>query len=208
MKEYDKEGITEATVTRVNKILVSEDFTMEKVKSASSALVAILKWSDAMMKYHELLKIVNPKREKVKEMNEMLAKVRASLAEKRKKLKEVEDKIDALEKTFKEKMDLKQSLEAKINDSNKKLERAGKIIKGCAGQKVRWEEDVSRLTKEYDYLVGNCLVAAGMLCYCGPYTSKFRTQLEQEWRDNITKLGVKVQDGITMKAILEDPVTS
>jgi len=107
MKEYDKEGITEATVTRVNKILVSEDFTMEKVKSASSALVAILKWSDAMMKYHELLKIVNPKREKVKEMNEMLAKVRASLAEKRKKLKEVEDKIDALEKTFKEKMDLK-----------------------------------------------------------------------------------------------------
>jgi len=49
-----------------------------------------------MMKYHELLKIVNPKRAKVKEMNEMLAKVRASLASKRKMLKEVEDKIDAL----------------------------------------------------------------------------------------------------------------
>ena len=107
MKDYDKEGIPESTVTRVNKIIVSEDFTMEKVKSASSALVAILKWSDAMMKYHELLKFVNPKREKVKEMNAMLATVRASLAEKRKRLKEVEDKIDALERTFKEKMDLK-----------------------------------------------------------------------------------------------------
>lgn len=99
-------------------------------------------------------------------------------------------------------------MEAKINDSNKKLERAGKIIKGCAGQKVRWEEDVGRLTKEYDFLVGNCLVASAMLCYCGPYTSKFRTQLEEDWRKNITELGIKVQDGISMKAILEDPVTS
>jgi len=182
MKDYDKESIPESVVTRVNKIIASEDFTMEKVKSASSALVAILKWSQAMMSYHELLKIVNPKRAKVKEMNEMLAKVRASLAEKRKKLKEVEDKIDALERTFREKMDLKQSLEAKIDDSNKKLERAGKIIKGCAGQKIRWEEDVERLTKEFEFLVGNCLVAAGMLTYCGPYTSKFRTVLEEKRR--------------------------
>jgi len=107
MKEYDKESIPESVVGRVNKIIASDDFTMEKVRSASSALVAILKWSDAMMKYHELLKIVNPKRAKVAEMNTMLAKVRASLAEKRKKLKEVEDKIDALERTFREKMDLK-----------------------------------------------------------------------------------------------------
>lgn len=107
MKEYDKEGIPESVVGRVNKILVSDDFTMEKVKSASSALVAILKWSDAMMKYHELLKIVNPKREKVKEMNIMLAEVRAKLAEKRKKLKEVEDKVDALEATARQKTELK-----------------------------------------------------------------------------------------------------
>jgi len=59
-------------------------------------LVAILKWSSAMMQYHELLKIVNPKRAKVKEMNEMLAVVRARLSEKRKRLKEVEEKIDGL----------------------------------------------------------------------------------------------------------------
>ena len=96
MKEYDKERIPEAIVKRVNAILESEDFTMEKVKSASGALVAILKWSSAMMQYHELLKIVNPKRAKVKEMNEMLAVVRARLSEKRKRLKEVEEKIEGL----------------------------------------------------------------------------------------------------------------
>jgi len=45
--------------------------------------VAVLKWSGAMLKYHELLKIVNPKRAAVKEMTEKLAIVRAGLAQKR-----------------------------------------------------------------------------------------------------------------------------
>ena len=49
MQDYDKENITENTVKRVGAIISSEDFTMEKVKSASQALVAILKWSTAML---------------------------------------------------------------------------------------------------------------------------------------------------------------
>lgn len=110
MQDYDKENIPEATVKRVNAIITSEDFTMEKVKSASQALVAILKWSSAMMQYHELLKIVNPKRIKVKELNEELKIVRANLAEKRARLKAVEEKIDSLERMFKEKKELEESL--------------------------------------------------------------------------------------------------
>lgn len=54
------------------------------------------------MQYHELLKIVNPKRLKVSEMNDKLAIVRANLAEKRKKLREVEEKIESLERMYRE----------------------------------------------------------------------------------------------------------
>ena len=69
MLDYDKEAIPESTVRRVGAILASDDFTMEKVKGFP-ALVAILKWSSAMLYYHELLKTVNPKRAKVREMFE------------------------------------------------------------------------------------------------------------------------------------------
>jgi dynein heavy chain len=111
MLEYDKENMDEKVVQRVGKIINSEDFTMEKVKSASQALVAILKWSSAMLQYHELLKIVNPKRAKVAEMNAMLDVVRASLKEKRAKLAAVVAKIEGLEAMFKEKKDLEESLQ-------------------------------------------------------------------------------------------------
>lgn len=73
-------------------------------------MVAIHKWVTAMMSYHELLKIVNPKRQKVAEMNEKLSIVRANLIEKRKKLKEVEEKIESLERMFREKKEYEQSL--------------------------------------------------------------------------------------------------
>jgi len=45
-----------------------------------------------------------------------------------------------------------------------------------------------------------------MIAYSGPFTAKFRMELEAEWNDNISSLGIKVTPKITMKDILEDPV--
>jgi len=46
-----------------------------------------------------------------------------------------------------------------------------------------------------------------MVAYSGPFTAKFRAELEAEWHAKITQLGVKVSDGVSMKKIMEDPVT-
>jgi dynein heavy chain len=45
-----------------------------------------------------------------------------------------------------------------------------------------------------------------MTAYSGPFTSKFRAELEKEWNEKIKSLGIKIADNITMKEILEDPV--
>jgi len=206
MMVYDKENIPEAVVRKVNGIVNAPDFSLDKIKQASEALLGITKWLMAMMKYHELLKIVNPKRAKVAEMNAQLDVVRARLAEKMKLLRAVEERMAQLEATYQEKLENERALVAKIDDCNKKLERANKIISGLEDEKVRWGETVAKLTVEADLLVGNCLVAAGMTAYSGPFTSKFRAELEKEWNEKIKSLGIKIADNITMKEILEDPV--
>ena len=86
MIEYKKDNIAEKIVKDVNKIIEDPEFSMEKIKAASEALLGITKWVKAMMKYHDLLKIVNPKRAKVAEMNAQLEVVRGRLAEKMKML--------------------------------------------------------------------------------------------------------------------------
>lgn len=165
-----------------------------------------MKWVQAMMKYHELLKIVNPKREKVREMNVMLAEVRARLDEKRKKLAEVRAMMQELQDQYEEKLETERQLTQKIQDCEVKLERASKIIGGLAGEKVRWSETVTKLNKEGELLVGDCLVAAGMIAYSGPFTSIYRSELEAEWYEKINSLGIKISEGVSMKKIMEDPV--
>ena len=171
MMTYDKENIPDRVVKNVNSILNSPTFNPDDIKKASEALLGICKWAMAMMKYYELLKIVNPKRAKVAEMNIMLKEVRARLAEKMAKLREVEEMMARLEATYQQKLAEEAALVAKIDDCNKKLERAGKIIGGLAGEKQRWTDTVARLGAEFDYLVGNCLVAAGMVAYSGAFTA-------------------------------------
>lgn len=59
---------------------------------------------------------------------------------------------------------------------------------------------------QFDLLIGNCLVAAGMVAYSGSFTSQFRAKMESEWCQYIEKIGIKVTKNIKMQTILEDPV--
>lgn len=73
------------------------------------------------------------------------------------------------------------ALQEEINISKKKLERANKIIAGLSGEKESWTNTVNRLTNEYDLLIGNCLIAAGMVAYSGSFTAQYRNKMEDEW---------------------------
>ena len=83
------------------------------------------------------------------------------------KLEKLQNQMDALIKQEKE-------LAADIDDCNKKLVRAEKMIGGLEGEKVRWTDTVKTLGEKIQLLVGDCLVAAGMVSYAGPFTASFR----------------------------------
>ena len=48
------------------------------------------------------------------------------------------------------------------------------MISGLEGEKIRWTETVKQLGERQTLLVGDCLVAAGMVSYAGPFTSSYR----------------------------------
>jgi len=55
---------------------------------------------------------------------------------------------------------------------------------------------------------GDCLVASGMIVYSGPFTSQYRELLEEMWRNKIKEVGIKFTEGITMKQLLGNDVTT
>jgi len=94
-----------------------------------------------------------------------------------------------------------------IEDCGKKLIRAEKMISGLEGEKVRWTDTVKTLGEKQTLLVGDCLIAAGMVSYAGPFTAQYRLELEEQWRENILRLSVKHTPSVTMKGVLGDDVT-
>jgi len=47
-----------------------------------------------------------------------------------------------------------------------------------------------------------------MIAYSGPFVASYRAEMETEWHQKIASLGIKVSDGVSMKKIMEDPVTT
>jgi dynein heavy chain len=63
------------------------------------------------------------------------------------------------------------------------------------------------LTNDKDYILGNCLVAAGMVSYAGPFISQYREGLEKRWREKMTELNIKYKTDVTMRQVLGHDVT-
>lgn len=181
--------------------------TEVRIKAASQDLLPVRVWVKAMIKYHEVLKIVNPMRETARVMGEKLNVVMSSLAEKQRMVREINAELDDLNANGARLVAQAKKLNDDIEDCGKKLVRAEKMIGGLEGEKVRWTETVADLTHQKEMLIGDCLVAAGMISYSGPFTAVYREELETEWRTNIKKFGIKVTQNVTMKKVLGDDVT-
>lgn len=81
------------------------------------------------------------------------------------------------------------------------------MIGGLAGEKDRWTNIVADLSMQLTLVVGDSLIAAGAISYSGSFTSVYREELEQQWRDACEDNGIKFSEKVTMSKVMGDPVT-
>jgi dynein heavy chain len=175
---YDREHIPDQLIAKAVVIMAQPEMEEAKVKSASGALVGVRIWVAAMIKYHEVLKVVNPMREIARIKGAELAEVQAIVARKNAEVKAIVEKLNALNASLAEAKKQKQQLEDEMEDCKKKLVRADKMIIGLQDNKVRWTETVEELKFKQGMIVGDCLVASGMVSYAGPFSAAYREALE------------------------------
>merc|ERR1719271_2267898 len=169
--EFDKDNIPDRTISTIAPYMDREDFDPAAIKKASIACEAICLWCRAMYKYHFVAKAVEPKRQLLKNAEQELAECQAKLQVAQEKLRDTQAKIANLEADFNSAVEKQTELQDDMTLCEVKLERAHKLIGGLGGEKARWGENVQQLTEQLTLLPGDCLVAAGMVSYAGPFTS-------------------------------------
>jgi hypothetical protein len=60
---YDKEGITQDLIDKIQPVITKENFAIEKLKNVSQVAMNMAKWIFAMDGFYKVNKIVKPKKE-------------------------------------------------------------------------------------------------------------------------------------------------
>ncbi|XP_034845406.1 dynein heavy chain 2, axonemal [Mirounga leonina] len=203
---FDKDNISDKVLKKIGAYCAQPDFQPDIIGRVSLAAKSLCMWVRAMELYGRLYRVVEPKRIRMNAALAQLQEKQAALAEAQEKLREVAEKLETLKKQYDEKLAQKEELRKKSEEMEVKLERAGLLVSGLAGEKARWEETVQGLEEDLGYLVGDCLLAAAFLSYMGPFLTNYRDEIvNQIWMKKIWELQVPCSPRFTFDNFLSNP---
>ncbi|XP_073903039.1 dynein axonemal heavy chain 2 isoform X4 [Castor canadensis] len=203
---FDKDNISDKVLKKIGAYCAQPDFQPDIIGRVSLAAKSLCMWVRAMELYGRLYRVVEPKRIRMNAALAQLQEKQAALAEAQEKLREVAEKLEMLKRQYDEKLAQKEELRKKSEEMELKLERAGMLVSGLAGEKARWEETVKGLEEDLGYLVGDCLLAAAFLSYMGPFLTNYRDEIvNQIWIRKIWELQVSCSPRFAIDSFLSNP---
>jgi dynein heavy chain len=91
----------------------------------------------------------------------------------------------------------------RLAELRQRLSTANSLFDGLKSEQVRWTEDKENLGKSKDKLVGDCLLGAAFLSYCGPFSYDFRKRMIYEtWKSDIVAKNINMSENFTVQGLL------
>ena len=206
LQKYNKDNIPDSILRKLKTYVNRDEFEPEFVGSKALAAKSLCMWCLAMSKYSEVIKVVKPKREKVKAMNAKLEADVARLREKQNELQAVEDKVNRLRQECDDTQEKVAQLESDIKTTQLRLERAEQLIELLADEGVRWEATLEELTKSSEKILGNVFLSAASISYLGPFTGAYRAELSSLWTTRCLQQSIPCAEDFSLERIMGKPV--
>jgi dynein heavy chain len=187
----------------MHKLFDSGRFELKAVKNSSEAAYNLADWAYNIIDFNEAFRIVQP-------LDELKITAEAEVEEKSKELeiviervRVINEQLAALQAKLDDVMEQKAIVEAEKEKYQNKLDRAGKLVNGLAGENKRWTIQVAQLKQEVLTVIGDCLLASEFVSYIAPFTAEFRLDLWQNmWIPNIKAKQIPITEGTDPMKIL------
>ena len=185
---YDNQRqMTKSLRTRMqNEFLAKDDFTFEKVNRASKACGPLVQWVQAQVNFSAILDRVGPLRDEAQKLEEETLQTRAEAQAIQNTITKLEDSIE----TYKSEYAVLISETGAIKDEMEKVEnkvtRSVKLLDSLSSERGRWEESSKSFETQIGTLVGDVLVAAAFLAYCGLYDQQYRKAMTDDWLNQLS----------------------
>jgi dynein heavy chain len=207
LQNYDKDNIAAKRLKLLRKDYIQHpDFQPETVERVSKAALGMCLWARAMDVYADVAKEVEPKKARLKAMNEELAKTTKALNEKQAALKEVMDRVAELNDLCDRTVAEKNRLQQESDTTAARLVRAEKLTNGLNSEGVRWKEAITVFAEEKVNLIGDCFLSCGCISYYGGFTGQYRDRLIDIWLNKTKELKIPSSAAFSLMKTMGNPV--
>ncbi|KAL2098859.1 hypothetical protein ACEWY4_005339 [Coilia grayii] len=193
----DKDSLPEKVFLSLRRYSKDPEFTPENVGRVSTACRSMCQWVLALDNYHDVLKIIEPKQKKVRVAEEALAKAKWNLKEKEKNLSRIEQHQASLQERYNASVEEKVELAARKELTTKRLQRAGQLIAALSDEKDRWKSSVAELDSQLKHIVGDTIISAAFITYCGPLSTSYREAIVKTWLESCRSADIAVSNDYT-----------
>ncbi|KAF4698134.1 Dynein alpha chain, flagellar outer arm, partial [Perkinsus olseni] len=144
------------------------------MKKKSAAAAGLCEWVINIIMYYDVVITVEPKKQSLREANEMLAGANERLAIVQAQVAELQAKLAKLVAEFDAAIAEKDAVMAEAQKCQNKLEMAQRLIGALGANGVIWEQTVSQIAVDLEVMPGDVLVACSFVSYVGVFTRQYR----------------------------------
>ncbi|MCJ1472503.1 hypothetical protein MMC13_001151 [Lambiella insularis] len=189
---YDNERqMTRTSRVRMqNEFLSKDDFTYERVNRASKACGPLVQWVEAQVNFSAILDRVGPLREEAEELEEQALQTRAEAQAIENTITNLEQSIATYKSEYAALISETQAIKSEMERVKSKVDRSVKLLDSLSSERSRWEGGSKSFDTQIGSIVGDVLIAAAFLAYCGLYDQQFRKAMTDDWRLQLSLSGI------------------
>ena len=174
-----------------------------KASRVSPAVGAMYEWMFCVYRFYDSAKTVQPKQKKVDDK-------KIELAEAVEKCDKIVAQVSELKAKLEEVMEIKRKAESELASAaaeeqscKDKLDLAKRFINALGSSSTRWEANIKEYNEQLSLIIGDILIAAAFVSYCGPFPKKYRVGIKQSFVDfSLTNLIPMSKDAVDPLKIL------
>ncbi|XP_058060896.1 dynein axonemal heavy chain 10 [Anopheles bellator] len=181
LQELDCDAISQKQVATV-RANMKRSQKLEEMQTISKAGYGLLKFVRAVLGYCDVFKEIKPKKDRVAFLESELNGQLRLLVKLTNEIGRLENELGELNGKYANAIKEKQLLQEMMEQAERRLLAADKLISGLSSERDRWAIELEGLHIERTKVVGNCLLSASFLAYMGPFSWEFRkTILLDDW---------------------------
>jgi len=178
------------------------DFAYETVNRSSKACGPLAKWCTAQITYADVLEKVDPLRQQIAGLEAKKAALGDELGSLTEKIAQLETSIGQYKEEYAALIAEVQNIKTEMKTVSDKVVRSTALLGSLSQERARWETQKASFSEAMSTMVGDVLLAAAFLAYCGMFEQETRRVLLHQWMNRLDTAKVMCKPDLSLVEFL------